>query len=78
MEVIMNITIKDLQSKIKAKMYDKRITHQQLADQIGISKQGVSSLLSSNKVKFDKLFYLAEKVGLCIEINIYDKGGDLT
>lgn len=74
----MNITIKDLQAAIKAKMYDKRITHQQLAEEIRISKQGVSSLLSSNSVKFDRLFPLAEKVGLRIEVNIYDEGGDFT
>ena len=70
----MNITIKDLQAAINAKMYDKRITHQQLAEEIGISKQGVSSLLSSSNVKFDRLFFLAEKVGLRVEINIYNEG----
>lgn len=69
----MIMTRKDLQLEIKEVMYEKRMTHKQLAEMLGISKQGVSFLLSSPDVTFDKLFKIAEKIGLGVEIQTYRK-----
>lgn len=67
-------THKELQTMIKSQMKLQGITLQQLGNKIGCTKQAISLVLNEASVTYDKLFKLADAVGLVVEIRTYVKG----
>lgn len=67
------LTHKELQKMIKGQMKLQGITLQQLGDKTNRSKQAISLVLNETSVTYDKLFKLADAVGLVVEIKIYVK-----
>ena len=67
------LTHKELQKMIKGQMKLQGITLQQLGDKTNRSKQAISMVLNETSVTYDKLFKLADAVGLVVEIKIYVK-----
>lgn len=67
------LTHKELQTMIKSQMKLQGITLQQLGDKTNRSKQAISMVLNETSVTYDKLFKLADAVGLVVEIKIYVK-----
>ena len=68
------LTHKELQKMIKGQMKIQGITLQQLGDKLRCTKQAVSLVLNETSVTYDKLFKLADAVGLVVEIRIYARG----
>lgn len=67
------LTHKELQTMIKSQMKLQGITLQQLGNKLGCTKQAISLVLNETSVTYDKLFKLADAVGLVVEIKIYVK-----
>lgn len=57
-----------LQQAIVAKMKEKGITQKSLADDLRISRQAVQIFLKTDKVGYEKLFQLADMVGLEVDL----------
>lgn len=70
----MNFKIK-LQQAINDKMKDSGITQKFLADKLNISRQAVQIFLKTDNVGYEKLFKLAEMVGLEVDLVIRYKEG---
>lgn len=65
---------KELQEAILARMKIKGITQMSLAKELDISKQAVYVFLKTENVGYEKLFELANRVGLEVEIRTYIRG----
>lgn len=62
-----------LQEAILARMKLKGITQISLAKKLDVSKQAVQIFLKTDNVGYEKLFELANEVGLAVEISTYVK-----
>lgn len=59
-----------LQQVINNKMKDDGITQKSLADYLGVSRQAVQIFLKTDNVGYEKLFQLADIVGLEVDLII--------
>jgi len=59
-----------LQEAILSAMVDNDITQSELARELGVSRQAVFIALKTDDVGYDKLFELADLVGLEVELVI--------
>lgn len=69
---IMNFKVK-LQQAINDKMKSSGITQKSLADDLDVSRQAVQIFLKTDNVGYEKLFQLADMVGLDVDLVIKDK-----
>lgn len=68
----MNFKVK-LQQAINDKMKSSGITQKSLADDLDVSRQAVQIFLKTDNVGYEKLFQLADMVGLDVDLVIKDK-----
>ena len=68
----MNFKVK-LQQAINDKMKSSGITQKSLADDLDVSRQAVQIFLKTDNVGYEKLFQLADMVGLDVDLVIKEK-----